>query len=152
MGMTFTLPIRWLLANGKPTNDTLDGAPCVSLLFTTDKIGVGYDRSKAIPTIALVDTGANYPVVDQTLCLGAPVIHKVQSSSVDTDSVQEICEGSFIFESPDKSEYQGYTTRYARMRLRGPYQIILGRSNLRWCRLTYDGPSATASIVISTLP
>src|SRR4051812_35701181 len=68
------IPITFLSADGSVSPDVARGLPCIRIGYTPqiERINSEFDNKQISQLWALIDTGATFNVVDETVCALAP--------------------------------------------------------------------------------
>lgn len=136
------IPIQLVGPDGRPTEDFVDGQPCVNVSFALlnkDKI-VGSNVFHR--TVALIDTGATLCVFDEAFLDGADatslgdVPHETVGVS-DTIEARGSYNTAFTFDRWPGAALRGVAIA-GRINHRMPWRIIIGRNLLKQLRCTFD--------------
>lgn len=147
--MALTLPITWRLDDGAPTSDTVAGKPCISLGFTSQLSPTGNFNNDAILRVnALIDTGCDNTLVDERICGSAVATGRRLLLVTHNGATQvNVRKGTLIFFGQSSNLAQ--ETEFAGTPMnREAYSIMIGRSFLQLCNLTYDGKNGRAFLTI----
>ena len=146
------IPVRYLLPSGLVTADTIKGEPCIQLKVSFQKptpVQGGFWVGGLIPVIALIDTGAEWNLVDKTLVAlhGSPAIETLVNHGIVGSAL--ITNHAVTLHLAEAS--MNHQTGAATVDLSGravPWQMILGRKFLQIARFTYDHAAGIKEIGI----
>jgi hypothetical protein len=147
--MALTLPVTWRLDDGTPTADTIAGKPCISLGFTPQLSPTGnFNNGDILRVNAIVDTGCDNTLIDERICGSAFVTGRRLLLVTHNGATQvDVRKGTLIFFGQDSNLAQ--ETEFASTPMnKEAYSIMIGRSFLQSCNLTYDGKNGLASLTI----
>ncbi|TAJ54073.1 MAG: hypothetical protein EPO54_01425 [Brevundimonas sp.] len=143
---SWTVPVQHLDANGLASADHVHAPPCVELLYSFAPVVIGGVATFEGRCWALIDTGADINLVDQSLVpVHARFNANVRNVGVSGEAMARVYLADMLLCGSEKS----FTTQFSTTNLgTSPYRMILGRLFLRHTRFRYEGLSGITSIEV----
>jgi hypothetical protein len=137
------IPVIFRLDNGTPTTDTVSGKPCITIHYTpqVERLNGTFDPQLMVQIFAMIDTGATYNVVDDTVCAASPILRHVPAQGFLSAGVAAVRRGTLMFTDSDDLIIPCQDEFCSAPIVGEAYKAIIGRSFLKVCKLVYDGPS-----------